>query len=536
LEWEVAAGFSVVTGETGAGKSVILGALKLVLGERADKSLIRTGADQCSVEALFELDEVAEIDRVLGDQGIEPCEEGQLLLKRIFSVSGGNRQFINGSQTTLGVLKQIGDGLVDLHGPHDHQSLLSREQQLVLVDAFGDSRERLRRYQASFQEVSRLREQRENVLQQTADQNLDLWRHQLRELEAADLKPCEVQNLQTRYHVAVNSRRLMEISGSILRQLSEVEQSVLSQLTDIARQLRELNRLDESTDELLQAHEAATIELEELERAIVKYQTNLEINPEELQLMEERLNLLQSLQRKHQRDETGLIELIADLKARLELVDRREEMLAELGARLTRELRQLTEFGGQLTQGRVRAAKKLARDIREHLKDLGFNQAAFEIQIEPLTEPRGTGFETVEYLFAPNPGEPLKPLKAIASSGEISRVMLAVKTALAQEDLVGLLVFDEIDANVGGEIAHSIGTKMRSLGGNRQVLVITHMPQVAAAASRHFYVSKAVTNGRTRTSLTEVVGDNRVEELARMLGGKTKSAREHAKALLGASG
>jgi len=536
LEWEVAAGFSVVTGETGAGKSVILGALKLVLGERADKSLIRTGADQCSVEALFALDEVAEIDRVLGDQGIEPCEEGQLLLKRIFSVSGGNRQFINGSQTTLGVLKQIGDGLVDLHGPHDHQSLLSREQQLVLVDAFGDSRERLRRYQASFQEVSRLREEREKVLQQTADQNLDLWRHQLRELEAADLKPGEVQNLQTRYHVAANSRRLMEISGSILQQLSEVEQSVLGQMTDIARQLRELNRLDESTDELLRAHEAATIELEELERGIVKYQTRLEINPEELQLMEERLNLLESLQRKHQRDETGLIELMADLKARLELLDHREEMLAELGVQLTHELRQLTELGGQLTQARVRAAKRLAKDIREHLKDLGFNQAAFEIQVEPLSEPRGTGFETVEYLFAPNPGEPLKPLKAIASSGEISRVMLAVKTALAQEDLVGLLVFDEIDANVGGEIAHSIGTKMRSLGGNRQVLAITHMPQVAAAASRHFYVSKAVANGRTRTSLTEVVGDNRVEELARMLGGKTKSALEHAKALLGASG
>ena len=535
LEWEVAAGFSVVTGETGAGKSVILGALKLVLGERADKSLIRTGADQCSVEALFELDEVAEMNRALGDQGIEPCEEGQLLLKRIFSVSGGNRPFINGSQTTLGVLKQIGDGLVDLHGPHDHQSLLSREQQLILVDAFGDSGELLRRYQASFQEVNRLREQREKVRQQTADQNLDLWRHQLRELEAADLKPCELQILESRYHVAANSRRLMEISGSILRQLSEVDQSVLSQLTDIARQLRELNRLDESTNELLRAHEAATIELEELERGIVRYQTRLEINPEELQQMEERLNLLQSLQGKHQRDEAGLIELIEDLKARLEFLDRREEMLAELSVQLARESSQLRELGGQLTQCRVGAAKKLAEEIGEHLKDLGFNRAAFEIQIDPLAEPRGTGFEAVEYLFAPNPGEPLKPLKAIASSGEISRVMLAVKTALAQEDLIGLLVFDEIDANVGGEIAHSIGMKMRSLGGNRQVLAITHMPQVAAAATHHFYVSKAVTNGRTRTSLTEVVGNDRVEELARMLGGKTKSALEHAKALLGAS-
>jgi DNA repair protein RecN (Recombination protein N) len=515
---------------------VILGALKLVLGERADKSLIRTGADQCSVEALFELEEAAEIDQVLGDQGIERCEERQLLLKRIFSVSGGNRQFINGSQTTLGVLKQIGDGLVDLHGPHDHQSLLSKEQQLLLIDAFGESRELLRRYQASFQEVSRLRAERDKVRQQTADQNLDLWRHQLRELEAADLKPCEIEKLRARYDVAANSRRLMEISGSVLQQLSEVEQSVLGQLTDIARQLRELNRLDESTNELWRAHEAATIELEELERGLVKYQTGLEMNPEELQLIEERLNFLQSLQRKHQRDEAGLIELIAELKARLELLDRREEMLAELGAQLDRELGRLTALGGQLTQTRVRAAKKLAEEIREHLKDLGFKQAAFEIQIDPLSEARGTGFETAEYLFAPNPGEPLKPLKAIASSGEISRVMLAVKTALAQEDLIGLLVFDEIDANVGGEIAHSIGNKMRSLGGNRQVLAITHMPQVAAAASHHFYVSKAVTAGRTRTSLSEVAGEDRVTELARMLGGKTKSALEHARALLVAGG
>jgi DNA repair protein RecN (Recombination protein N) len=224
--------------------------------------------------------------------------------------------------------------------------------------------------------------------------------------------------------------------------------------------------------------------------------------------------------------------LIEDLKGRLELLDRREEMLAELGVKLARELDQLTELGGRLTRSRMRAAKNLAEIIREHLKDLGFNQAAFEIQIESLPEARSTGFEAVEFLFAPNPGEPLKPLKVIASSGEISRVMLAVKTALAQQDLVGLLVFDEIDANVGGEIAHSIGTKMRSLGGSRQVLAITHMPQVAAAASRHFYVSKAVTDGRTRTSLTEVVGENRVEELARMLGGKTKSALEHAKELL----
>jgi DNA repair protein RecN (Recombination protein N) len=198
LDWELATGFSVVTGETGTGKSVIVGALKLVLGERADKSLIRTGADQCSVEALFELDDVAETDQVLGEQGINACEDGQLLLKRIFSISGGNRQFINGSQTTLGILKQVGDGLVDLHGAHDHQSLLSADQQLILVDAFAEHRGSLEKYRATFQELIGLRRQREALLEEAANQNLDLWRHQLQELESANPQPSELETLQLR--------------------------------------------------------------------------------------------------------------------------------------------------------------------------------------------------------------------------------------------------------------------------------------------------------------------------------------------------
>ena len=532
LDWELASGFSVVTGETGAGKSIIVGALKLVLGERADKSLIRTGADQCSVEALFELEDVAETDRVLGEQGIDACEEGQLLLKRFFSASGSNRQFINGSQTTLGVLKQVGDGLVDLHGPHDHQSLLSPDRQLVLVDAFAEHDESLLKYRASFQELTRLRNEREKILEQTTDQNMELWRHQWQELESADPQPGEMESLQTRYGVASNARRLIEATGAILQQLSVAEDSVLKQLAEISRHLREVNRLDESTSELARGHEAAAIELEELERSIVTYRTRLEIDPEALQGMEERLNLLQSLQRKHHRDENGLLELREELRGRLERLDRREEMLAQVEAQILAETKTLTQLGKALSHSRTRTAKNLAKTIQTHLKDLGFGQAAFEIRIDPLVEPRAAGFETVEFLFAANPGEPLKPLRAVASSGEISRVMLAVKTALAQQDLVGLLVFDEIDANVGGEIAHSIGAKMRSLGESRQVVAITHMPQVAAAATWHFNVSKAVIEGRTRTSLTEVTGENRIEELARMLGGRSKSAVEHARELL----
>jgi DNA repair protein RecN (Recombination protein N) len=531
LDWDLASGFTVVTGETGAGKSVILGALNLVLGERADKTLIRTGADQCSVEAAFELDEVAGVNRLLEQQGIEPCEDGQLLLKRIYSVSGTNRQFINGSQTTVAVLRQIGDGLVDLHGPHDHQSLLSPEHQMALVDAFASDEKLLEAYQSEYRALNKLREKREDLLRETSAENLQLWRHQLLELEAAELRSGELRNLQSRHTASSNARRLLEISGAIVQRLSEAEDSVLTQLADVARQLRELNRLDESTSDYLRAHEAASIELEELGRNLIDYQTGVEIDPEALRTIEERLNLLQSLQRKHSRDEEGLIVLAQELTLLVERFDRREEALAQIDFQVQAAHRRIDEQGKELTDARSKAAAKLAMVIGSHLKDLGFRQADFEIQIHTRAEPGNFGFETIEFFFAPNPGEPTKPLRAIASSGEISRLMLAIKTAFAQQDRVGLLVFDEIDANVGGEIAHSIGAKMRSLGINRQVLAITHMPQVAAAATYHFFVSKEVTGGRTRTALTEVIGDQRVEELARMLGGKSKSAVEHAKEL-----
>jgi DNA repair protein RecN (Recombination protein N) len=402
----MASGFTVVTGETGTGKSVILGALKLVLGERADKTLIRTGADQCSVEAAFEIDEVAGLNPLLEQQGIEPCEDGQLLLKRIYSVSGTNRQFINGSQTTVAVLRQIGDGLVDLHGPHDHQSLLSAEHQMALVDAFASNEKLLEAYQSEYRALNKLREKREDLLRETTAENLQLWRRQLQELEAAELKSGEFRNLQSRHAASSNARRLLELSGAILQRLSEAENSVLTLLAEIARQLRELNRLDESTSDYSRAHEAATIELEELERNLIDYQTGVEIDPEALRTIEERLNLLQSLQRKHSRDEEGLIALAQELTLLVERFDRREEMLAQIDSQVQSAKRRVDEQGKELSIARSRAAAKLAQVIDSHLKDLGFRQVDFEIQVHTCAEPGNSGFETIEFFFAPNPGDP----------------------------------------------------------------------------------------------------------------------------------
>ena len=532
LDWSLKPGFNVVTGETGAGKSIILGALTLVLGERADKSLIRTGADQCSVEATFELGDAAKLNLLLEERGIEPCEDGQLLLKRVFTSSGANRQFINGSQTTLATLREIGAGLVDLHGPHDHQSLFSRDQQRAIIDAYADAAEPLQRYGSEFAEFTRLRAELDALANETSDQNLALWRFQHQELTNAELRAGEFAELQNRYNVAANSRRILEITAAVSEGLSQADDSILNRMGEIARQLRELERLDPATGPFVNQYEAAAVEIEELERAVSDYQKRVEIDPEALHEMESRLNLLQSLQRKYHGNEDDLISLREELGDKLGRFDRRDEIRQELETKLGAQRQKAIFWATQLSEKRRAAAAKLAPAVQRHLTELGFKQSHFEVHLEKSDELAPHGFDTVEFLFAPNPGEAPKPLRAIASSGEISRVMLAVKTALAAEDLIGLLVFDEIDANVGGEVANAVGAKMRAIAESRQVLAITHMPQVASAAATHFCVSKDIAEGRTRTTLRPVTGEERTQEIARMLGGRTKLAIEHARELL----
>ncbi len=532
LDWELEPGFTVVTGETGAGKSIILGALKLLLGERADKTLIRTGAEQCSVEALFEIADPGRINELLFEQGIDPCEGDQLLLRRLLAANGTNRQFINGCQTTLSVLKEVGDGLVDLHGPHDHQSLLAREYQLRLVDAFGGSEELYHSFRETFEQLRTLHDKLEQLESENAAGNLELWQHQLAEIRDTAIQVGELESLEAKYALASNAHRILELTSLSLLQLADAEDSILTRLADIARTLREMERLDPGATELARNHERGTVELEELELDLRHYQEKIDVDPGSLRQLEERLNLLEGLRQKYHRNEEELLALAADLEKKLDQIDGREAALEKVRADFESTSRKMLELGKHLAADRRTAGTKLAEQIRVHLADLGFQQARFDLQWEALSEPITSGFDQIEFLFSPNPGEPLKALRAIASSGEISRVMLAIKTALAQQDLIGLLVFDEIDANVGGEIAHAVGRKMQTLGENHQVLAITHMPQVAAAARKHFFVSKEVSDGRTRTALQEVGGPERLEEIARMLGGKSRSALEHARTLL----
>jgi DNA repair protein RecN (Recombination protein N) len=533
LQWEVGPGFVAVTGETGAGKSIIIGALQLLLGERADKSLIRTGADTCTVEAIFSGKELQKLNAQLADAGVEVGGE-EVIIKRSLSTGGANRQFVNGSPTTLAVLKKLGDEFVDLHGPHDHQSLLSPEKQLELLDSFARSGEVQIEYTKVFVQLQSL--VAEHAALDTAEtaraQELDLLRHQVHEITAANLRAEEETEIEGRYKLASNSKRLIELASAISQRLSEADDSVLSQLGETQRLLRDLEKIDGAASQFVAGHETAVLELSEIARSLASYAEKLDLDPVQLAALEQRVSLFETLKRKYGGSITDVIEFGNRAAERMRKIEGRDAELERLNSEIKTARAELKSRGEALHKLRAKAAPKLSENVRRNLRDLGFRQSEFEAKLMALDEPRASGFDVVELLFSPNPGEPLKPLRAIASSGEISRLMLAIKSALAAHDSIPLLIFDEIDANVGGEIAHAVGTKMRTLAEEHQVICITHLPQVAAAASSHFVVTKEVAGGRTHSQLREVTGKARREEIARMLGGKSESALKLAATLL----
>ncbi|MBR01130.1 MAG: DNA repair protein RecN [Verrucomicrobiales bacterium] len=530
LEWELGSGLVGVTGETGAGKSVIVGALKLVLGERADKGLIRTGEEQCKVEAIFNLSDSSAIDAILEEVGLDPCDENELIIRRVVGTSS-NKQFVNNGAATLGVLRKIGQHLVDLHGPHDHQSLLSAERQLAMLDAYSGAGKEMAGYRDQWASWRQAADDYETARAQReiSHQEKELLKFQVEEIDSAELKPGEEEELEERYRRTSNASRLGELAGKAVQLLST---TVNSGLEELQRTVVELSSIDPAIKELSDEVEGANIQMQELERGLVDYLGELELDPEEVREVEGRFNLVENLKRKYGPDLEDVIEHAEEARQRLAGSDNREEYLKGLKELVDGAMKTLRSRARKMSTKRKKHATALADEVRSHLVDLGFKQAEFEVQLEAREEPGPHGLENVEYLFGPNPGEPLKPLRQVASSGEISRVMLAVKNALADQDSTPLMVFDEIDANVGGEIARAVGEKMASLGHRHQVVSITHFPQVAAVAHQHFLVEKRVEGGRSISSLVEVVGEERVDELVRMLGGGGKEVREMAKSLL----
>ena len=536
LAWELGAGLIGVTGETGAGKSVIVGALKLVLGERADKALIRTGEDQCLVEAVFELTHTAGINPILEEGGLAPCDDNQLIVRRTIGQSA-SRQFVNDSPVTLALLKRLGEHLVDLHGPHDHQSLLSADRQLAMLDAYAGSENQLATYRETYRawraKHAALEELRN--AENATEHEIDLLKHQISEIDAAQINPAEEQDLEDRWRRANNASRLMESAAAAISTLNG-ENGILDRLGELQRLVRDLEKLDPSISEKTASLETAAVELQDLEGNLADYTQELEINPAEAETLAERVNLIESLKRKYGPSLADVLNRRDNAAARLDSIENRSDKIEQLEREVAEGRKSLDTAGKTLAAARRKAAPKLAKEISSQLKDLGFKQSSFEVPLNSLADPGPHGLESADFLFGPNPGEPLMPLRQIASSGEISRVMLAIKSALADQDDTPLMVFDEIDANVGGEVARAVGAKMAALGTRHQVIAITHFPQVAATASHHFVVEKEVSAGRTRSRLFPVAGETRIQELVRMLGGGGKQARAMAASLLNPAG
>ncbi len=533
-------GFNALTGETGAGKSVIIGGIQLLLGGRSDRSLIRSGTEQCVVEAVFDVSGlIDQIDELLEALGLEPCEGGQLFIRRAISQQGSSRQFVNGSPCQVSALGRLGELLVDFHGPHDHQSLNDSRRQLDIVDACGDFGD-LR------QQLADLTRQRTEIVDANAELTLneaefarqvEILEFQIQEIRAAGLQADEEQTLENAYQRASNAARIQELCQEAMHCLQDGDPSAIGLLHQVNRSLNQASHMDEGASRIVDIASQVSMMVSELAGEVEAYVESLELDPSRLHELENRYSSLQSLKKKYGPKLEDILSFASRAEEKLTNLQQREARIQDFQERIRGIDGQRMEIASEISSRRAAILDPLSRDIQAHLADLGFRQCQFEIRLHanPSIDPkslRSHGFDTIEFLFSPNPGEPLKPLKAVASSGEMARVMLGIKTVLASRDSIPLLIFDEVDANVGGETASIVGLKLRSIGQNRQALCITHLAPVAACADSHFFVEKEVVDGRTISFVRALESDDRVREIARMLGGTDDEALIHARALL----
>ena len=533
--WEMGSGLIGITGETGSGKSMVIGALKLIVGQRADTELIRTGENTCTVEAIFDLKDCREINSILETAGLEPCSENQLVIRRVLDRKATNKQFINCSPVTLNTLKKVGKLLVDLHGPHDHHSLFSRERQLSLLDAYAGLTEITNQHSLAYKKFKSLQSEYDELInsERSNEQAIDLLKHQINEIDEADIKEDEEEKLYKRYQVSRNSKSLLEASSKIISELHGEEHSVIDQLMQLMRSFKELEKFDSSATRYTEKFENALVEIQELQNQLETYTGSIEMEPSRIEEIECRVDLIETLKRKYGNSLGEVLGFRKSAHEKLNKNENRHEELKRLETEIEEAQSEMLKISEKITKKRIIASPKLGNLVTKELKDLGFKKSIFEISLEKKEKPTSMGTESIEFLFAPNPGEPSKALRSIASSGEMSRVMLALKSTLAGEDAIPVLVFDEIDANVGGAIAQSVGIKMASLGKSHQVISISHLPQVASLSKSHYVVKKEFTDGgRTRSEIMKVDGKERVAEIARMLGGEKKSAQQHAHSLM----
>ena len=529
-------GLNVITGETGAGKSILIGALGMLLGERADKKIIRTGEESCTAEALLELEDPAPVNAALESLGLEPCEGGQLIIRRIVKANGSNQQTINDSPVTIQALKQLGEVLVDMHGPHDHQSLLNRAAQLAILDAYGRTDKERAAYGTAWASLQAVEERIASLQDDGGDVEgqIDVLQFRVKEIEAMAPVEGEEETVIQEHTTVSHATRIRELGEGITSGLTEAEGAAFDGMASVQKLLDEMAGL--LPDATAWRDEARTIAIgiKELSATVASRLESIETEPARLEWLEQRLAAYQKLRRKYGGSVSEALAQLAAARQRLLDLQNRGDTLARLETERITATKHVQAAGKKLSDQRGKAADKLAAEITGHLRDLGFAHGVFSVEMSHA-EAKASGLDEVNFGFAPNLGEQKKPLRDIASSGEISRVMLATKAVLAAHDRIPVLVFDEVDANVGGEMGNAIGKKLHALAGARQVICITHLPQVAARGTTHFAVKKQVRDQRTISNVEKLDAQQRVEEIARMLGGRdvTSAVMTHARELIG---
>lgn len=536
-------GFTVLTGETGGGKSLLIDAIGLLVGGRASAEQIRSGADEAQLEAAFRLPERHPLLRRFRAEGVIGPRDSDLILKRVLSRSGRHRIYLNGSLCPLRTLEDLGGTLVDIHGQHEQQSLLSTGQQLDAVDAFGSLQSLRERYEETHKEWKDRLAKLEAIKQSGADRARleDMLRFQIQEIDQARLVSGEEIVLQAERQRLLHAHRLRELAEAAYTELQVDEQGVLTRLGRMERLLAELEHTDATMRDCLGPVRDASIELKDLAGRLRDYADRMEADPARQDVVEDRLDIIQRLSKKYGGTIDAVIAAGERVRAELQIIDELDSRLSHATTAVQEAFQKLWELAEQLSMKRREAARRLRDHVRTELAALKMGHTSFDVAVSsgPLSDDCGSsGADRVEFLLSSDAGEPPKPLARVASGGELSRIMLALKTVLAERDHVPVLVFDEIDTGVGGAVAASMGIRLRKLGAYHQVFCITHLPQVASQAEHHLLVEKGQDKRRMSTSVKLLNGMGREEEIARMLGGVTvtKKVRETAAELIAEAG
>lgn len=532
-DMEFGPGFNVITGETGAGKSVIMGGVGLLLGGRADKSAIRIGTDRCEVSGEFFVGDgsASRVKAILDEAGIESDPAGNLLVRRVITASS-SRNFVNESPVTLQILHRIGEVLVDIHGASENHQLLKNQNQLDMLDRFGRLDAELAEVRAVWSELAKLRQEKKSFAESMPSaEETARFRRDAAEIKKAAPVSGEDEELEARHTVAAHSKSIIEVALTAANALSECEDSLADRVGQVRRMLGDLEKFDpDHAEQFIRAIEEISAQVMSLSNDLTDHASEVDIDEGEFMAMEERLRVLQTMKRRYGPTLDDVLAHLAFLQSKIEAYDNSEVIRENFGKREKELLSRLTAACARLSTARKKAGKALAKQIGSELKKLGFKRSDFEVVVMDAA-PGADGADRIEFMFTANPGVPLMPLREVASSGELSRVMLAAKTVLAEADSIPILIFDEIDANIGGETASRVGQEIAALAENKQILCISHLPQVACNASVHFMVSKESAADVTTTHIRRLDKASRINEISRMLGGG-EIAHEHAEAML----